>query len=157
MEFRHKGYDIGLTITGQFVANVNGAEVVKKSLEAMKGFIDGNIKTGNAAKFTEFNAINLTSGNKTEVVRIAVIGVNKSRKSYGPRYFFTLGTMSRYGGEVAKIVPDTPENVAAMLAAEAYRQESDRIEAEREKVQHELNRKITWLTAVDHAAKIGVR
>jgi hypothetical protein len=153
--FEHKGIEIGLTVTGQFVAQVEGVEVVKKSLEAMKGFIDGNIKSTNAAKFTVFES--LTTAQNGEILRIPVTGITKSRKSYGPRYFFTLGTMSRYARETSEVIPDTPENVEAIKASNDFAEETRRIDREREEKQHELNRKITRLTAVDHAAKVGIK
>ncbi len=145
--FNHAGIEIEVTATGGFRANVNGHNVVKTSLKALKDFID---KEANK-KFVGFDAFIQPGIARTELRTIHIVGAAKS-KNYSCAYDFVATDDATPTNRYAylKVMPDTPQNRAAFLAVQEFEIETKRIREEREMQMGFLRAKIEYIKADDY-------
>lgn len=151
-KFEHKGHEITiLASSGEFYAKVAGASIRKPSLDAMRKYIDGVIRS----KFEPFAALDHPdhSADKADKARgyvpAIVTGIKKDEYSRsGALKFIVEGR-----GDRRQVMVDTPENRAAAEAYTAYAAESDRIRNERQAERERLRGLIQWINASEFTVK----
>lgn len=151
-KFKHGGIDIEFnTVRGDFSATVNGKNVRKPSLDAMKKHIDNTAKS----TFAPFTALarkddyGATPVNDKDFNVYEVIGIEKCRGRYkSNNHQFLLGPRGSRTRE--RVMVDSPENRKAVKAHDDYREETARIRNEREDRERELARAIKYHVADDY-------
>jgi hypothetical protein len=105
--FEHNGVSIILTTQGQFAAIVNGIEVRRPSLEAMRNYLD---KT---KPFEPFDAIHIRHYRGNEIETFKIIGTKPDKGRYSRASVVWLGERGVTHREVLR---DTPANRAKLKA-----------------------------------------
>lgn len=128
----------GFAHAGEFSAAVGGKVVYKKSVAAMKTYID---KQNNAAPFEKFKAWVRSSYNDNgKFVVIEVTGVAKdsgygSRRNGGRFRFITTPSVQSY----TQVYVRDAANARAYEAARKFQRETDKINEERSKEKERLS------------------
>lgn len=143
MKFTHKNIEITVNDRAQFVATVQGARVVKPSLDAMKKHIDDML----AKAFVPFKAIiEPRFGKGTDLDGFApvnVVGLQKSDHTWRRNKLdFIIEYVDKKQESISSVLVDTPENRKAAIAARQYDEETTRIKDQRDKKLKELRAKI---------------
>ena len=117
-KFEHNGIKITLTDDGKFSANVNGENVTKGTLAAIKKAIGG------VEKFKPFPAISLTYGDVSQQVVVKSISVPRAtwrgeKAQYRCSYKNRIGQNERT--VETTLFADTAENLAAFKKLVALR------------------------------------
>lgn len=122
MAFEHKGTPIAFNEkTGEFFATINGVNVRKPSLDAMRKVIDESKKV----KFDPFKALTF---NNTSIEVVKVVGVDKARRSdwRAGSHVFIIKVGKNGLTRRPEVTPDTaPARVAIRKYQQAHKKETD--------------------------------
>src|SRR6266516_4532089 len=142
MKFTHKNIDITINDRAQFIATINGVLARKPSLDTMKKHIDDML----AKAFVPFVAMIQERYNhkpdKDGFVVVNVIGLNKSDANWRRGKLDFVIEIDGKRENTSMVYVDTPANRKALIAVRKHIDETQRIEAQRDKELEELRAKV---------------
>lgn len=135
--FTHKTHTIELNPNGEFTCRMDGRLIKKKSLGAMKKFLD------TPPSFTPFKGLVRRYGSIVEVV---VIGVHKTHSKYSGQ---ELQWELEVGGRERRVLADTAANRAALAEITKLETEHEEMRTRLTKEMDAVRGKLAWRTPND--------
>ena len=164
LTYEHKGVAITLEpATGEFYATIEGKEVVKPSLAAIKKVIDGGVKDKTAYNPPMTGLIwhprgyDQTPLSERPVDNFRVNIVRVAKGSNSRRWHKTINFYDDKGHEFERVIADTPEAFAALKAYWKRYEEVQRLKSELDEEVRKLAEAIPQIAARDEAEKKGVK
>lgn len=135
--------------SAKFSAVIDGDEVFKPSVDAVKKAIDKSL----ASRFTPFSALIVDgyNGFRRGVRKVNIVSLHENTRSNYEDDRYRFIEEGKEKEKHAAVLKDTPDNEKLCSEIQAFDLESDRIKNERDALRNTMLAKLGWLRATTFA------